>query len=230
MSLIKSIKGNDQLLLDGYRYRRDRLVWRCNKVEQCHDPRRLITYEARLKLSSDTAITIPQCTALQHRIERVRQDEDIPAEPKTFADISIPLNFQNIVTNQKFVLYDNNDHNRRLLIFAKTYEELFTIVKQHVEHKLKYVTIDFEKAAENAFSVIFPQCDIFGCFFHFKQFIWRKICELHLKKEFLENDISRRAMKNLAALAFIPPQNVIEEFVELKESSSDVLDGRMTFV
>ncbi|CAF3293474.1 unnamed protein product, partial [Rotaria sp. Silwood2] len=195
-----------------------------NKVEQCHDPRRLITYEARLKLSSDTAITIPQCTALQHRIERVRQDEDIPAEPKTFADISIPLNFQNIVTNQKFVLYDNNDHNRRLLIFAKTYEELFTIVKQHVEHKLKYVTIDFEKAAENAFSVIFPQCDIFGCFFHFKQFIWRKICELHLKKEFLENDISRRAMKNLAALAFIPPQNVIEEFVELKESSSDVLD------
>ncbi|CAF4361066.1 unnamed protein product [Rotaria sp. Silwood2] len=267
MSLIKSIKGNDQLLLDGYRYRRDRLVWRCNKVEQCHDPRRLITYEARLKLSSDTAITIPQCTALQHRIERVRQDEDIPAEPKTFADISIPLNFQNIVTNQKFVLYDNNDHNRRLLIFAskeqldffngceswqcdgtfavspklfdqmysihgsiQTYEELFTIVKQHVEHKLKYVTIDFEKAAENAFSVIFPQCDIFGCFFHFKQFIWRKICELHLKKEFLENDISRRAMKNLAALAFIPPQNVIEEFVELKESSSDVLDGRMTFV
>ena len=29
MSLIKSVKGKDQLLLDGYRYRRDRLAWRC---------------------------------------------------------------------------------------------------------------------------------------------------------------------------------------------------------
>ncbi|CAF3887522.1 unnamed protein product [Rotaria sordida] len=236
------------------------------KAEQCHDLPRLIVHEARLKLSSDAAITIPQCTAFQRRIQRIRQDEDIPTQPKTFADIVIPLNFQNTVTNQKFVLYDNNDHNRRLLIFAskeqldflneceswhcdgtfavtpklfepmysihgsiQTYEELFTIVKQHVERKPKYISIDFKKAAENAFGVIYPQCDIFGCFFHFKQCIWREICELHLKKEFLENDISRRTMKNLAALVFIPPQNVIEKFVQLKKSASDVLDGKMTF-
>jgi hypothetical protein len=50
--------------------------------------------------------------------------------------------------------------------------------------------------------------------------------ELHLKKEFLENDVNRRTMKNLAALAFIPPQNVIEEFVRMKENSSEVLDGK----
>ncbi|CAF4209994.1 unnamed protein product, partial [Rotaria sordida] len=50
--------------------------------------------------------------------------------------------------------------------------------------------------------------------------------ELHLKKEFLENDVSRRTMKNLAALAFIPPQNVIEEFVRIKENALDVLDGK----
>ena len=50
--------------------------------------------------------------------------------------------------------------------------------------------------------------------------------ELHLKKEFLENDVSRRTMKNLAALAFIPPQNVIEEFVRIKENASEVLDGK----
>ena len=37
--------------------------------------------------------------------------------------------------------------------------------------------------------------------------------ELNLKKEFCENDISRCTMKNLAALAFVPPQNVIKEFV-----------------
>ena len=50
--------------------------------------------------------------------------------------------------------------------------------------------------------------------------------ELHLKKEFIENDTNRRAMKNLAALAFIPPQHVIQEFVRIKENASDVLDGK----
>ena len=58
----------------------------------------------------------------------------------------------------------------------ETYAELFGIVKQHVERKPKYITIDFEKAAENAFGDLYPECDIFGCFFHFKQCIWRNIC------------------------------------------------------
>ena len=47
-----------------------------------------------------------------------------------------------------------------------------------------------------------------------------------MKDEFLQNDISRRTMKNLAELAFVPPQNVIEEFVRIKESASDVFDGK----
>ena len=47
-----------------------------------------------------------------------------------------------------------------------------------------------------------------------------------MKDEFLQNDISRRTMKNLAALAFVSPQNVIEEFIRIKESASDVLDGK----
>ena len=47
-----------------------------------------------------------------------------------------------------------------------------------------------------------------------------------MKDEFLQNDISRRTMKNLAALGFVPSQNVIEEFVRIKESASDVLDGK----
>jgi MULE transposase domain len=58
----------------------------------------------------------------------------------------------------------------------ETYEELFRIVKQHVQGEPKYVTIDFEKGAETAFSAVFPRCDVFGCFFHFKQAIWRNIC------------------------------------------------------
>jgi hypothetical protein len=160
MSIIQSIKGKDQLLFDGFRYRRDRLVWRCvkdkckgrarydgvvhemyqnhicqapdpdqiekaaftheirTKAEQCHDPPRLIIRDARLKLSSDAAAIIPQYTASQRTIQRIRKDKDIPREPDTFADIVIPPKFQCTVANQQFLLYDNNNHDNRLLIFA----------------------------------------------------------------------------------------------------------------
>ncbi|CAF2066603.1 unnamed protein product [Rotaria magnacalcarata] len=264
MSFIKSGRGNDQLLLDGFRYRRDRLVWRCikdrckgrarydentfkmywdhicqvpnpdeiekavynyevrKKAEQSHDLPRLIIQETRLKLSSDAAITIRQYSASTRVVQRIRRDKNIPTEPKTFADVIISNNFQNTVANQNFLLYDNNDHRRRLLIFAskeqldflncceswhcdgtcavasnlfeqmysiydsvrgktlplvysffpnknqETYEELFRIIKQHVERKPKYMTIDFEKTAENGFGALYPECAISGCFFSFQ--------------------------------------------------------------
>ena len=160
MSIIKSTKGSDQLLLDGFRYRRDRLVWRCikdgckgrarynensfkmyrdhicqapnpdeiekavfhyeirKKAEQTHDPPRLIIQEVRLKLSQDVAITIPLYSVSIRVVQRARRDENIPPAPKTFADLIIPHDLQNTVTNQNFLLYDNNAHRRRLLIFA----------------------------------------------------------------------------------------------------------------
>jgi hypothetical protein len=160
MSIVQSMKGKDQLLLEGFRYRRDRLVWRCvkdnckgrarhdglnyimyrnhicqapdpneiekavfideirKKAEQCHDPPRLIIQEARMKLSSDAAAIIPQYTASQRTVQRLRKDKDIPPEPKSFADIFIPPKFQRTVSNQQFLLYDNDDHDNRLLIFA----------------------------------------------------------------------------------------------------------------
>jgi hypothetical protein len=33
-------------------------------------------------------------------------------------------------------------------------------------------------------------------------------------------------MKNLAALAFIPPDRVVQEFTHIKENASEVLDGK----
>jgi hypothetical protein len=127
----------------------------------------------------------------------------------------------------------------------ESYETLFRIIKQHVQRVPCYITIDFEKGAENAFGVIYPQCQVLGCFFHFKQNIWRNISvslilsyiicsnfflqELGLKKEFLENDVYRRTMKNLAALAFVPEKDVVRIFTDTKESSDEQLDGKMFY-
>ncbi|CAF4155912.1 unnamed protein product, partial [Rotaria sordida] len=303
MSIILSSKNKEQLLLDGFRYRRDRLVWRCikdkckgrtrfdgniyeaykdhtcqapnpeeiekaiynydirKKAANYHDPPRLIIQEARLKLSSDAAAIIPQYTATQRSIQRIRKDNDIPKEPTSYAEIVIPVKFQLTSSNQQFLLYDNNDNDNRILIFAspdqldllnrcevwhcdgtfavapklfeqmytvhglidgktlplvfsllpnkkqESYETLFRIIQQHVQRMPCYITTDFEKGAENAFGVIYPQCQ-----------------ELGLKKEFLENDVYRRTMKNLAALAFVPEKDVVRIFTDTKESSDEKLD------
>jgi hypothetical protein len=94
------------------------------KAEQSHDQPRLIIQEARLKLSLDAAAIIPQYTASQRTIQRVRTDKDIPTEPKTFADIIIPPKFQLTASNEQFLLYDNNDNDNRILIFSS---------KQHLD-------------------------------------------------------------------------------------------------
>ena len=47
-------------------------------------------------------ITIPQCTALQHTIQRIRRNKDISTEPQTFADIVIPSNLQTLLQTKNF--------------------------------------------------------------------------------------------------------------------------------
>ena len=88
------------------------------KAENSHDKPRLIKQEARVKLSSEAAAIIPQCTSSQCLIQRVRKGKTIPKEPATFTDILIFLKYQVTTSNQQFPLYDNNDYDNRLLIFA----------------------------------------------------------------------------------------------------------------
>lgn len=160
MTTIKSIRGKDQLLLDGFRYRQDREAWRCvkdkckgrirfdgtkyevysdhvcqapnpneiekalymheirKKAEETNDIPRSIIRDARVKLSSDAAAFIPQYVSSQRAIQRLRKGKDIPKEPKSFSDIIIPPRLQITLSNQSFLLYDNNDNNKRLLVFA----------------------------------------------------------------------------------------------------------------
>ncbi|CAM2725598.1 unnamed protein product [Rotaria socialis] len=129
----------------------------------------------------------------------------------------VPLNAAPRLFEQMYAIHGSIRWEKLALVYSflpnkkqETYEELFTIVKQHIESKPRHITIAFEKAAENLYVVIFHQCD-----------------GLHVKQEFFENDISRRTMKNSAALAFIATPNVIEDFVPMKENASDILDDKM---
>jgi hypothetical protein len=74
---------------------------------------------------------------------------------------------------------------------------------------------DFERAAINAFTSSFPSSNQRGCFFLFSQCIWRRIqtqeCyEIH--QQYIKDPNFALQIKMLAALAFIPPNDVIKVF------------------
>ena len=163
MSIVKSSKGNDQLLFEGFHYRRankSQVTWRCvlNRCAGClnfnsntyviltnhsHAPNpnalisielkskvsenavisnvapRKIIHEALLSVHPDDASGIDNYSALQRTIERKRKNKNIPLPtPASFEDIKIPEELQITNTGDRFILYDNGDILKRIVILS----------------------------------------------------------------------------------------------------------------
>ena len=105
-----------------------------------------------------------------------------------------------------------------------TYDMIFTTLKQ-VRPDLNpvSVTIDYERAALNSITACFPNTNIYGCFFHFGQCLWREIQRSGLQTWY--ND-PRNAIivKSFQALAFVPVSDVVDTFTELVSSLDDETD------
>lgn len=70
------------------------------------------------------------------------------------------------------------------------------------------VIIDFEQAAFNAISRIWPNAIVKGCFFHFGQAIWRRVNHLGLATLFNTNQQFRRCVELITSLALIPRHDI----------------------
>jgi len=94
-----------------------------------------------------------------------------------------------------------------------TYKHLLSKIKDLVpEMNPRSILTDFEKAMIASFNIIFPNAAHRGCFFHFTQCIWRKIQSLGLASRYSEDYIFASNLRLLAALAFVPSNNVIEYY------------------
>ena len=74
------------------------------------------------------------------------------------------------------------------------------------------IILDFEIAAQNAFHYVFPNANISGCFFHLCQSVFRKARELGLKIRLQNDPEFSMLVKSLAALAFVPIDEVVNIF------------------
>lgn len=78
------------------------------------------------------------------------------------------------------------------------------------------IMMDFEMAAIKAAKDVFKNVELSGCFFHFCQSIFRHIQACGLQKEYNENPTFALHMRCLASLAFVPVNDVVSHFEELK--------------
>lgn len=79
------------------------------------------------------------------------------------------------------------------------------------------VLVDFEVAAINAVRVELPDASIHGCFFHLCQILWRRVQNLGLTKLYADNvDDFAIKVRQLAALAFLPVEDVRETYSSLR--------------
>jgi len=79
------------------------------------------------------------------------------------------------------------------------------------------ILVDFERAAMTSFQAAYPQAAVRGCYFHLCQSVLRKVNEIGMKVAYENDDDVRGHVRCLAALAFVPVDDVEEAFDLLAE-------------
>ncbi|CAI6355960.1 unnamed protein product [Macrosiphum euphorbiae] len=77
--------------------------------------------------------------------------------------------------------------------------------------------VDFGKAAINAIQSVFTNTSVCGCFFHLSQSIWRRLKNLGFQKRYMEDSEFALQIRMMAALSFVPEEDVENAWNELLE-------------
>jgi hypothetical protein len=118
-----------------------------------------------------------------------------------------------------------------VLITNKTragYNDLFRRLKDaaaalHIHLNPTVITCDFESGLLPSIRDEFPLTRIQGCYFHFSQAIYRNMASLGFQRDYALNPDIRTVVRQLMALAFLPPALVMEAFEQQRENAPIVL-------
>lgn len=125
-------------------------------------------------------------------------------------DITVPLIYA--------VLSDNSE---------KTYIHMLKCILARIkemgfEWTSKSVSLDFEKAAINAFQHVLPHIDVCGCNFHFNQALWKRVQALGLVRDYKRRGSEvKRHIQRLAALSYVPLELLDTAWIEVMAASPD---------
>ena len=97
-----------------------------------------------------------------------------------------------------------------------TYQKMFEILKNKYFFEPIIFTCDFNKAQNKAIKIIYPNCYIINCFFHFAKANMKKLKKLGLTSK---NNLSEtiELLFNIKLLCFIKPDNIYSLYKKIKE-------------
>ena len=85
------------------------------------------------------------------------------------------------------------------------------------------ILTDFERAIINVYDYFFPHARIYGCWFHFGQCLYMKLCEIGLKNQYSTDSQLKIWFKSIIALALVPLDKVLEGFEYLIDNQPSIL-------
>jgi len=89
----------------------------------------------------------------------------------------------------------------------------YTAILRHIVStpldNLFNVVMDFEAAVWKAFSDVLPNVTRKGCHFHWTQAVWRKVQDLGLAGQYMENAAIQKFIRRVMCLPFLPSEHII---------------------
>lgn len=144
----------------------------------------------------------------------ISMDGTFKTAPSAFFQIYI---IYGSVLNQKFPLFYAFLENKTELLYIRLLNVIRNFLFENgIDFNPRKVMIDFESAMYNALRRVFIDVEIIGCYFHFGQAIWRKLCALGLKR--LYNTCTRfeRAVSYISSLPLVPLNSIDQAFIYIK--------------
>lgn len=113
--------------------------------------------------------------------------------------------FYALMTNRK----ENDYYQLWEILIKKAEEKNIDITEKPI------ILIDFEKASSNAFKTHFPDGSIIRCYFHFWQTLLKNLRKKNLYAEYIQNKDFGNNVKQIAALAYLPEDEVLSTFLDI---------------
>ena len=113
---------------------------------------------------------------------------------------------------------------------GQSYDILFSAIRNLLPDARKdgpaKFSSDFELATTNSFLSVFPRASESYCFFHFAQSLWRRAQAFGIAQHYKREDEQelRSQFHACLALAFVPPEHVVDAFQDLREAADHRLD------
>jgi hypothetical protein len=100
---------------------------------------------------------------------------------------------------------------------TETYLRVFSTLRDKFNIVINKFKCDYEKAQINAMRMVFPECEITGCFFHFQRAIWKKAKQLNL----CDKMEGRKLARSTSNLPLLPKDLISAGWNDIVNSNSE---------